>query len=281
MSSDLNVESTNAEELTLLPEAESAVSWGDSAPKGGKAVLGRILKDGAKVPLFLGQTLVNSLRDMGYNSTTSALCEHVDNAIQWGATEIRVYFHESGRQDDRKISALVYDNARGMAPNVLKVATAFGGSLVFENRGGIGRYGMGMKAAALSMSPAFEVYSWQEPRSYYSMILDVDEIGNSRSNLIELPDPTLNENLPSEIVGILTRPMTFPKNPSESQTLLAKDADELAQRLGRSGTIVYMPECDRLTYRKASTLVDHATKEMGRIYRRWISKDDGSAARKD
>jgi len=272
MSSDLNVESTNAEELTLLPEAESAVSWGDSAPKGGKAVVGRILKDGAKVPLFLGQTLVNSLRDMGYNSTTSALCEHVDNAIQWGATEIRVYFHESGRQDDRKISALVYDNARGMAPNVLKVATAFGGSLVFENRGGIGRYGMGMKAAALSMSPAFEVYSWQEPRSYYSMILDVDEIGNSRSNLIELPDPTLNENLPSEIVGILTRPMTFPKNPSESQTLLAKDADEVAQRLGRSGTIVYMPECDRLTYRKASTLVDHATKEMGRIYRRWISK---------
>ena len=131
---------------------------------------------------------------------------------------------------------------------------------------------MGMKAAALSMSPAFEVYSWQEPRSYYSMILDVDEIGNSRSNLIELPDPTLNENLPSEIVGILTRPMSFPKNPSESQTLLAKDADELAQRLGRSGTIVYMPECDRLTYRKASTLVDHATKET-----RWCKGVTGKA----
>lgn len=271
MSPDLHFE-LNSEESASLPEAESAVSWGDSAPKGGKAVLGRILKDGAKVPLFLGQTLVNSLRDMGYNSTTSALCEHVDNAIQWGATEIRVYFHETGRQDDRKISALVYDNGNGMAPNVLKVATAFGGSLVFENRSGIGRYGMGMKAAALSMTPAFEVYSWQEPRSYYSMILDVDEIGNSRSNLIELPDPTLNESLPSEVVGILTRPMAFPKNPSESQTLFAQSSDELAERLGRTGTIVYMPECDRLTYRKVSTLVDHATKEMGRIYRRWISK---------
>jgi hypothetical protein len=31
---------------------------------------------------------------------------------------------------------------------------------------------MGMKAAALSMGPAFEVYSWQEPRAYYNMILD-------------------------------------------------------------------------------------------------------------
>src|SRR5205807_8224097 len=142
MSSDLNVESTNAEELTLLPEAESAVSWGDSAPKGGKAVLGRILKDGAKVPLFLGQTLVNSLRDMGYNSTTSALCEHVDNAIQWGATEVRVYFHQTGKQPDQRIDILVLDNGKGMAPNVLKVAASFGGSMVYDNRAGIGRYGM-------------------------------------------------------------------------------------------------------------------------------------------
>jgi hypothetical protein len=272
MTLDLRSDLTGTEDVSTSLEVESTVSWGDPAPKGGKAVLSRILKDGAKVPLFFGQTLVNSLRDMGYNSTTSALCEHVDNAIQWGATEIRVYFHESGRQDERRISALVCDNARGMAPNVLKVATAFGGSLVFENRGGIGRYGMGMKAAALSMSPAFEVYSWQEPRSYYSMILDVEEIGNSRSNSIELPDPTLNENLPSEIVNILTRHMAFPKNPSETQTLLTQNGDDLAQRLGRSGTIVYMPECDRLTYRKVATLVDHATKEMGRIYRRWISK---------
>jgi hypothetical protein len=265
-------ELTGTDELNNAVEAESAVSWGDSAPKGGKSVLSRILKDGAKVPLFLGQTLVNSLRDMGYNSTTSALCEHVDNAIQWGASEIRVYFHESGRTDERKISTLVFDNGRGMAPNVLKVATSFGGSLVFENRGGIGRYGMGMKAAALSMSPAFEVYSWQEPRSYYCMILDVDEIGNSRSNLIELPDPTMSDQLPSEVVAILTRPMAFPKNPKESQTILGENADEMTTRLGHSGTIVYMPECDRLSYRKVATLVDHATKEMGRIYRRWISK---------
>jgi hypothetical protein len=55
--------------------AEFSPQWGDDAPRGGRTVLQRILKDGAAVPLFLGQTLVNSLRDMGYNSTTSALCE--------------------------------------------------------------------------------------------------------------------------------------------------------------------------------------------------------------
>ena len=40
--------------------------------------------------------------------------------------------------------------------------------------------------------------------------------------------------------------------------------------MGRSGTIVYMPQCDRLTYVKANTLVDHAVKEMARVYRRAI-----------
>ena len=56
-----------------------------------------------------------------------------------------------------------------MSKNVLKVACAFGGSMRFDSRKGIGRYGMGMKAAALSMSPIMEVYSWQEPLAFYNL----------------------------------------------------------------------------------------------------------------
>src|SRR5215467_4285909 len=102
----------------------SVTTWGENAPKGGRAVLGRILKDGARVPLFLGQTLVNSLRDLGYNNTTSAVCEHVDNAIQWGASEIRVYFHQTGKRGNYQIDTLVFDNGSGMSPHTLKVAMA-------------------------------------------------------------------------------------------------------------------------------------------------------------
>jgi len=82
------------------------------------------IKEKATVPLFFGQTLISSLRDMGYNSTTSALSEHVDNAIQWGATEVRVYFHQIGKKGDYATDALVLDNGKGMSPNVLKVATS-------------------------------------------------------------------------------------------------------------------------------------------------------------
>ena len=80
-------------EVTQVAEpgaTDLSPQWGVSAPRGGKTVVNRALKDGATVPLFLGQTLIKSLRDLGYNNTTSALCEHVDNALQWGATEVRV-----------------------------------------------------------------------------------------------------------------------------------------------------------------------------------------------
>jgi hypothetical protein len=137
-----------------------------------------------------------SLRDVCYNNTTSALCEHVDNAIEAGANEIRIYFRQRGPKGSYEIDAAVYDNGRGMSPNVLKMATAFGGSMRYGNREGIGRFGMGMKTAALSMSPMMELYSWQEKSAFYKMTLDVEDIGKDRANSVELPDPTFSTDLP-------------------------------------------------------------------------------------
>src|SRR5258708_1186821 len=82
-------------------------NWAADAPRGGRAVLTRILKESATVPLFFAQTLVQSLRDGGYNTTTSALCEHVDNAIEAGATGIRVYFRQVGRRGAHETDILV------------------------------------------------------------------------------------------------------------------------------------------------------------------------------
>ncbi|HUR40049.1 MAG TPA: ATP-binding protein [Verrucomicrobiae bacterium] len=258
---------------TQPPEAPgeaSSINWSADAPRGGKAVMNRILKEGAQAPLFFAQTLIASLRDVGYNHTTSALCEHVDNAIQAGASEIRVYFRQSGKKGDYSTDAAVYDNGSGMAPSVLKVATAFGGSTTFNNRRGIGRFGMGMKTAALSMSPVLELYSWQERGMYYNMTLDVDAIGRERSNLVTLPDPTLVNELKDEVASLFYRPMSVPKDVSEQKLLELEGGRELFTALGDSGTIVYMPNCDRLTSAKAQTLVDHAMKEMARVYRRAI-----------
>jgi len=246
-------------------------NWAVDAPRGGRAVLTRILKESATVPLFFAQTLVQSLRDVGYNTTTSALCEHVDNAIEAGATAIRVYFRQSGRRGALETDILVYDNGKGMPSNVLKVATAFGGSMNYGNRKGIGRFGMGMKTAALSISPVMELYSWQEPAGFYNMTLDTEAIGRDRSNLVPLPEPSFNSILPEPILDILTRPVGFPKDATE-QHLLAPANTEIYEQLGSHGTIVFMPSCDRLTYATDRKLVEHCVKEMARVYRRHIAK---------
>jgi hypothetical protein len=255
---------------TPTDPVETTINWSPDAPRGGRTVMNRILKENAAVPLFFAQTLIASLRDVGYNHTTSALCEHVDNAIESGASEVRIYYRQLGKKGDYQLDAAVYDNGRGMEPNVLKVATSFGGSMNYNNRDGIGRFGMGMKTAALSMSPVMELYSWQEPGAIYSMILDVEAIGKDRSNAVNLPDPTLNTEVRGELAELFTKPMLWPSDAKE-QELFATDADELIERLGAHGTIVYMPACDRLSSRKARTLGEHAVAEMARIYRRAIS----------
>ena len=66
---------------------------------------------------------------------------------------------------------------------------SFGGSMIYGRRSGIGRFGVEMKTAALSMGPRLDVFSWQEGGGIYSMSLDLEEIGASRQNLIELPEP--------------------------------------------------------------------------------------------
>jgi hypothetical protein len=256
------------DQVPAAPESQ----WGPKAPKGARTVFSRIIKEGANVPLFLGQTVVNALRDLGYNNTTSAICEHVDNSFQWGGKEVRVYFHEKGRKDSRKIDVLVLDDGVGMSPNVLRAVTAFGGSLCYDNRTTVGKYGMGMKAAALSMGPVLEIYSWQEGTGIYRMILDVEAISNDRGNVVQLAEPELVDVLPSEVREILSQAMTFPRNSGE-QDLLAGSDEELPERLSASGTVVFIPDCDRLTYRTSRSLVEHATREMARIYRRFLASD--------
>lgn len=257
--------------MNTKDETENVLSWGDDAPSGGRTVMNRILKDKSTVPLFFAQTVIQSLRDLGYNHTTSALCEHVDNALQADATEIRVFIRQVKREDDKKVQTdvAIYDNGRGMSPAVLKASVAFGGSLSYGNRTRIGRFGMGMKTAALSMSPTMELFSWQSRGAVYSMVLDVVEVGKDKANLVELAEPTLVD-LPAEVADLFSKTLPHTVDKGE-QLLLSPDDRDLVDRLGDHGTIVSMPDCDRLTYGKAQVLIDHAAHEMARIYRRALA----------
>jgi hypothetical protein len=264
------------------PDTGSTPKFGDQVSTGVKRVFASILKENVKVPLFIGQTMAESMRDVGYLDTTTAICEHVDNALAANASEIRIYFRERrerrerrgrGRPPAGKIDILIYDNGRGMEPLVLRAASAFGGSMGFGNRTSLGRFGVGMKAAALSQGPTLDIYSWQEPTAVYNVCLDLKEISRQNANVVYVPDPEFSRSLPYEIQEILTDQMTYPNRElSPDLEPLAENPDDLEAALGRSGTIVFIPECDRLSKSSTKGLVDDAVKAMSRIYRNFLAQ---------
>jgi hypothetical protein len=204
-----------------------ALTWGEESPKGGRTVMHRALREDATVPLFLAQTFIQSLRDVGYDSTISALCEHVDNSIGAGAKNIRAYIRQTGRQPQQRIDIAVQDDGSGMTPQVLKVATSFGGSTNYNNRSGIGRFGMGMKTAGLSMAPAMEIVSWQEKGVYNRMTLDTEAIGRDRSNLVILAEPELLEDIGADLAGLLQRHIVHcPATPSIQRSVSPADSEQ-------------------------------------------------------
>lgn len=80
----------------------STPKFGDRVATGVKRVFSSILKENVKVPLFIGQTMAESMRDVGYLNTTTAICEHVDNALAANASVIRVYFYERRERRERR-----------------------------------------------------------------------------------------------------------------------------------------------------------------------------------
>lgn len=193
---------------------------------------------------------VQATRDSGYKGTASAISELVDNAIQAKASKISIEIAQA-KDGARDITVSVTDDGCGMNVFTLRQALRFGGSTRFGDRAGLGRYGMGLPNASLSQARRVTVYSWQsadsrsrQPRSrngrrlVYSTYLDVDQI--IQNQMAEVPVPHL------------AAPPTAPTSPS--------------------GTIVVWTGCDRLEYRRTSTIVEKLAPELGRRFRHYIWK---------
>lgn len=182
-------------------------------------------------------------RDTGYRGTVTAIAELVDNAIQAGARVIHILLTERGNRRagrwERHVEVAVLDDGEGMDREQLWSALQFGGSSRFADRFGMGRFGMGLPNSSVSQSRRIEVYSWRSAHAALFTYLDVDEVATGRLSSIPRPH---RRDLPSYV-----------------------------QALARNhGTLVIWPRCDRLDFRKASTLTEKLQFSLGRIYRRML-----------
>lgn len=183
---------------------------------------------------------VQATRDSGYKNTVSAVAELVDNALQAKAKRIDITIIRPGNSNDQfGPEIFVLDNGRGMNRSELQQALRFGGSSRFNDRSGLGRYGMGLPNASLSQALQVNVWTWQDGGKAINATLDHDAIVSGAQTSVSVSRPT---TLKHEHLG----------------------------RIGRSGTLIHWERCDRLDHKRVSTNKRAFATALGRIFRHFL-----------
>jgi hypothetical protein len=181
---------------------------------------------------------IHATRDSGYKGTSSAVAELVDNAIQAGATNITVTLTVDADQDEHPIILTVIDNGSGMDARTLRNSLRFGGSTRFNDREGLGRYGMGLPNSSLSQAQRVTVHTWSSKKGpVLTSYLDLQEIASGA--IAEVPKPN-RVRRPTFVNGY------------------------------KSGTAVTWTRCDRLDNRRISTIARKLLLALGRRFRHFL-----------
>ena len=184
---------------------------------------------------------IQATRDSGYKGTSSAVAEIVDNSLQAGATSITVSLNMDENDDENQILVTIIDNGTGMDSRTLRTALRFGGSTRFNDREGLGRYGMGLPNSSLSQAKRVTVHTWRSnTRKVLTSYLDLEEI--AAGELTEVPKPIWVKR-PEFVNGY------------------------------DSGTAVTWSRCDRLDNKRISTITRKLLGTLGRQFRHYLWND--------
>ncbi|SFC60119.1 ATP-binding protein [Streptomyces aidingensis] len=126
---------------------------------------------------------LESMREAGYELTAAA-GEPLDNSIEANATILRVMpVYTADRKAIEEI--LFADNGTGIDPAILHHVLSMGYSSRYGQRRGLGRFGVGLKLAALNMGERLDVYTKRagDARIYHTYI-DLQEIKAGRQHFI-------------------------------------------------------------------------------------------------
>ena len=184
----------------------------------------------AAIELVNPVRFIQATRDSGYRHIASALSELVDNSMQAGASEVDILVEE----DSEGIPFVaILDDGCGMNRNQLSSALQFGGSDRFDDRSGMGRFGMGLPNSSLSQARRVDVYSWRNPKFVWHSYLDIDEILGAVRPALDVPKRSvLPEGFKGRVqqTGTLVIWRTLDRVKVVNWNLMAK---RLAHRLGQ------------------------------------------------
>ena len=129
--------------------------------------------------LTVAEAFVNSMRDLGYKSTATALDELIDNSLEAGAENVHVAFGY-GKSQAKPEEIAVLDDGYGMLPTMIRASVVWGGTDREGSRDLFGRYGYGLPSASISQGKRLTVYSRPDAGAFHAVDLDIDEIRSGK-----------------------------------------------------------------------------------------------------
>jgi Histidine kinase-, DNA gyrase B-, and HSP90-like ATPase len=180
--------------------------------------------------------LIESLRHIGY-SNYEAIADLVDNCFDAEASVVKIKIAQRG--GDYLVT--IADNGIGMDIEVLDEALKLGSLTDRDVTTDLGRFGMGLVTAGLSLARRTQVVT-KHNGEYSTSIVDVDEIKKSN---------------------------TFCKHLARS-THEEKAAFESFLEGAESGTLVTLSKTDRLTNKNVTQSANTLRKHLGEVHRYFI-----------
>ena len=184
--------------------------------------------------------LIESLRHVGYDNY-SALMDLIDNSLDAGATVCNVWW----KQDKGQPTIVIGDNGSGMDEMRLNQAMRLG-SLVDKNpETDLGRFGMGLTTATLSLCRGVVILTKTESGELLKGTTDIDEM--------------IAENRFKMVIGGIT---------SDDKELFVQ-----MTKGGNTGTVVQLLKVDRLTNSNLSVASDILRKRVSRVFRIFLENN--------
>jgi hypothetical protein len=179
---------------------------------------------------------VESLRHLGYGNY-EAIADIVDNSIDADAQNINLRIQIKSNQHQITIA----DDGRGMSERVLDQAMRLGSLTERDLNSDLGKFGMGLVTASLSIAKKLHIISRCED-GCWSSAWDVDEIISQNAFVKH-----------------------FDKATPEEEELLTSEIDG-----SRTGTIVILSKCDNLTNKNTTSFASNLRAHLGRVHRYFI-----------
>lgn len=182
--------------------------------------------------------LIESLRYIGYGNY-EAIADLVDNSIDAEASlvQVRVQLRDGQHQ------IVVADDGTGMDFMTLDQAMRLGSLTARDLNSDLGKFGMGLVTASLSIAKRCHVIT-RGPDGCWSSAWDVDEIQSQNAFVKHLAEATAEE---IEIIDGFTD--------------------------GHPGTVVVLSKCDNISNKNTTNFASTLKHHLGRVHRYFIEAD--------